>query len=214
MISFDFDCKTPWLLFLLLSGSLLSSAQQHAVWLDAVPVTRRLFGSEPEPDLRLSVGWSSSLNSNGWRTLIGGATASTTDDNFGTVVKTQNRDLALRAGYRWFSKSEENTPPRCRPFWGADLLFDNSQIGTESTSLNFTSSFTTDNSAWGLSGVLGADLQLAAKIHLIIETRLDAVYQIETTRQEDSFGGQFEKSTRGWEGRLNPPLSLFVVLGL
>ena len=214
MISFVSDCKTPLLLFFLLCGSLLSSAQQHAVWLDAVPVTRRLFGSEAEADVHLTMGWSSALNNNGWRALIGGAASGTTDNNFGTTVVTKNRDVALRTGYRWFSKSDSENPPRCRPVWGADALFDRRQIGTESSSLDFNSTFKTVRSAWGLAGVIGADLMLAPKIHLIIETRLDAMYRVETEIQEDSFGGRFEQSNRSWESRLDPPLSLFVVLAL
>ena len=68
--------------------------------------------------------------------------------------------------------------------------------------------------SWGLSGVLGADLMLAPKLHLIIETRLDGFYRTEKTVQSDSFGGDFEQSDWGWEAQLNAPLSLYVALGL
>ena len=192
----------------------LTSIAQNAIWVNAIPVTRRLLGAAPEADINLTTGWSSNIQDNGWRALVGLSISNESTDNFGTEVNTKNQDIALRAGYRWFSSSTDEKPPRCRPVWGIDAIVRRDFVGTTSSNLDFTSSFKTTNSDWGFSGVLGVDLMLAPKIHLIMETRLDGVYRSETTVQEDSFGGDFEQSNNGWEAQLNAPLSLFVTLGL
>lgn len=191
-----------------------SFSQHNAVWVDAVPVTRHLFGAAPDTDVNLAAGWNSNIQGNGWRTLVGFAVSSETTDSFGTQVKTNSQNLSLRAGYRWFSSSKDGTQARCRPVWGIDALSRRDHLITRSSNVDFTSDFSTTVSDWGLSGVLGADLMLAPKLHLIIETRLDGFYRTEKTVQSDSFGGDFEQSDWGWEAQLNAPLSLYVALGL
>lgn len=208
-----FSRETLLLAVLALSTSWTSLAQ-HAIWVDAVPVTRRLFGAAQEADMNLTTGWSSNNQDNGWRALVGFALSNESTDNFGTEVTTKNQGLALRAGYRWFSSSEADKQPRCRPVWGVDAITSREHIKTTSSNADFSSSFATTESNWGLSGVLGVNLMLAPKIHLVMETRLDGVYQAESTVQEDSFGGEFEQTNSGWKAQLNAPLSLFVSLGL
>jgi len=209
-----FNGKNFLAAFFALATINLSFAQHNAVWVDAVPVTRQLFGAVPETGVNLAVGWNSNIQNNGWRTLAGFAVSSETTDSFGTEVKTNSQNISLRAGYRWFSFDKEGGQARCRPVWGIDVISRRNHLITRSSNVDFTSDFSTTISNWGVSGVLGADLMLAPKLHLIIETRLDGFYLKEKTVQSDSFGGEFEQSDWGWEAQLNAPLSLFVALGL
>ena len=202
------------ILFGILAASITEvKAQSHAIWVDVVPVTRRLFGAENEQGSRMTAGWSSNLSGNGWRAIIGASASQETQDSFGTSITTKNQDLGLRAGRRWFSKAEGDAPS-CRPVWGADVICRRSHIGTTSSNIDFTATNTTTQTEAGLSGIIGIDLRLAPKLHLVTEVRFDAVYQHESNVQEDNFSGRFEQVDNGWRARLDPPLQLYVALGL
>lgn len=188
-------------------------AQEPAVWVDLIPMTRHLLGAEAETGLRMSAGWGSNLNGTGWRTLLGVAASQETRDSFGTTITTRNQSLGLRAGRRWFKDRGEETA-RCRPVWGTDVVVNRTFIGTESSGNGFTSTNSTTILESGFSGVLGVDLMLAPRLHLIAETRFDALYRNDVNVQEDNFSGRFEQRDEGWRTRLDPPLQLYVALGL
>lgn len=217
VLGMDFNPFSRKALFtsaLTLCISINALAQGNAVWVDAVPVTRRVFGAAPEADFQILAGWSGNIAGNGWRALTGVALSELTTDNFGTEINTNSQDITLRLGYRWFAASESTNDSRCKPVWGLDAVARRDRLSTRSSNVDFTSTFTTTQADWGLSGVLGVDIMVAPKVHLIMETRLDGVYRTDATVQNDSFGGDFEQVDRGWEAQLNAPLSLFVALGL
>lgn len=189
------------------------SAQGHSVWMDLVPMTRRLLGAEAEAQFRMTAGWSSNLEGNGWRVLAGIAASQETQDSFGTTITTRNQAIGTRVGRRWFTGNDDD-PARCRPVWGADVVIDRHHISTQSSNADFSSSNTTTLHEAGISGVIGVDLRLAPRLHLIAETRLDALYSHELNVQEDNFSGRFEQRDEGWRTRLDPPLQLFLALGL
>ena len=147
---------------------------------------------------------------------------SETTDSFGTEVTTkQPRSLLCAPGYRWFSSCRSGRDrPRCQARLGRRRHLPQ---GTHPDHpvlqrADFSSELQPPrNFQLGLfPGVLGADLMLAPKLHLVIETRLDGVYLKREVRtvQEDSFGGEFEQSDSGWEAQLNAPLSLVCGVGL
>ena len=97
---------------------------------------------------------------------------------------------------------------------GADLFLNRDHIGSESSNPDFSTNSSTNTQELGISAVLGVNLELAPRLHLVCEARLDGAYQLAVDRQEDSFGGSFEQRNSGWRTRLDPPLQLFVILGL
>ena len=134
----------------------LSFAQHNAVWVDAVPVTRQLFGAVPETGVNLAVGWNSNIQNNGWRTLAGFAVSSETTDSFGTEVKTNSQNISLRgrgtAGSRLTKRGDR---ARCRPVWGIDVISRRNHLITRSSNVDFTSDFSTTISNWGCFGSVG-----------------------------------------------------------
>ena len=211
---FPFLLRRTFILAGLLAASAMElSAQSHAIWVDVVPMTRRLFGAENESGNRMTAGWSSNLSDSGWRVLVGASASQETQDSFGTSITTKNQDMAVRAGHRWFTRSQGDAPA-CRPVWGADVIFRRDHIGTTSSNIDFTATNPTTDTQAGVSGIIGIDLRLAPKLHLVTEVRFDAVYRRELNVQEDNFSGRFEQLDNGWQAQLDPPLQLYVALGL
>ena len=191
----------------------LAAQGSSGVWVDAVPMTRRLFGANDASDIALSAGWSSNTTANGWRALIGFDTGKETQDNFGTLVTTSNHQVDVRAG-RWWMKTADDAKSAVRLSWGIDAVFKLNNVAAHSENVDFSASNETTNTASGLSGVLGVQWDLAPGFHLVTEARLDALYTNETTRLWDSFSGEFKQQADGWNSNLNPPLQLLLVLDL
>lgn len=203
--------------FILLSGLVLSAGSttlaQSSVWVDVVPMTRRLFGADNGQDVALAIGWSAQPTAAGFRTLLGFDIGQETQDSFGTTIITRNRRANLRTGYRW-RMGDASDERLCWATVGIDLLMNGNHIGTESSNLDFTSTNTTTTMETGLGGVLGIQCRIASGFHLVTEARMDALYLRETTRVSDSFGGDFEETDNGWQAQLNPPLQLMLVISL
>lgn len=203
--------------FILLLGLVLSASTctlaQSGIWVDIVPMTRRLFGADDAQDVAFAIGWSAQPNAAGFRTLVGFDLGEETQDSFGTTIITRNRRINLRSGYRW--RLGDTADDRiCWATLGIDLLLNGDHIGTESSNLDFTSTNTTTTMETGLGGVLGVQCRIAEGFHLVTEARMDAVYLRENTRISDNFGGDFEETDNGWNARLNPPLQLMLVISL
>lgn len=203
--------------FILLSGLVLSAGSttlaQSSVWVDVVPMTRRLFGADNGQDVALAIGWSAQPTAAGFRTLLGFDIGQETQDSFGTTIITRNRRANLRTGYRW-RMGDASDERLCWATVGIDLLMNGNHIGTESSNLDFTSTNTTTTMETGIGGVLGIQCRIASGFHLVTEARMDALYLRETTRVSDSFGGDFEETDNGWQAQLNPPLQLMLVISL
>ena len=203
--------------FILFSGLVLSAGTttlaQSSVWVDVVPMTRRLFGADNGQDVALAIGWSAQPTAAGFRTLLGFDVGQETQDSFGTTIITRNHRANLRTGYRW-RLGEASEERLCWATVGIDLLMNGNHIGTESSNLDFTSTNTTTTMETGLGGVLGIQCRIASGFHLVTEARMDALYLRETTRVSDSFGGDFEETDNGWQAQLNPPLQLMLVISL
>lgn len=203
--------------FILFSGLVLSAGTttlaQSSVWVDVVPMTRRLFGADNGQDVALAIGWSAQPTAAGFRTLLGFDVGQETQDSFGTTIITRNRRANLRTGYRW-RMGDASDERLCWATVGIDLLLNGNHIGTESSNLDFTSTNTTTTMETGLGGVLGIQCRIASGFHLVTEARMDALYLRETTRVSDSFGGDFEETDNGWQAQLNPPLQLMLVISL
>ena len=203
--------------FILLLGICLSTVTstlaQSGIWVDVVPMTRRLFGADDAQDVAFGIGWSAQPTAAGFRTLIGFDLGQETQDSFGTTIITRNRRANLRTGYRW-RLGEASEERLCWATVGIDLLLNGNHIGTESSNLDFRSTNTTTTIETGLGGVLGVQCRIADGFHLVTEARMDGVYLRETNRISDNFGGNFEETDNGWNARLNPPLQLMLVISL
>lgn len=200
-------------LSLILAFSASPSAAQGSAWVDIVPMTRQLLGADDASDIALALGWSTDANATGWRVLTGFNFGQETQDNFGTSITTRNQRLDLRVGRRWRS-TEEGAEGPVTLFTGADVVLGHDLLRTESRNLDFNSTNSTTVLESGLSAVLGVQCQLADRLHLVTEVRMDAVFIQETDRIQDNFSGEFKEVDEGWEARLTPPLQLMLVLGL
>ena len=201
------------LLFGICLSTVTSTLAQSGIWVDVVPMTRRLFGADDAQDVAFGIGWSAQPTASGLRTLIGFDLGQETQDSFGTTIITRNRRANLRTGYRW-RIGEASEERLCWATVGIDLLLNGNHIGTESSNLDFRSTNTTTTIETGLGGVLGVQCRIADGFHLVTEARMDAVYLRETIRISDNFGGNFEETDNGWNARLNPPLQLMLVISL
>ena len=189
-----------------------TSQAQSSVWVDVVPMTRRLLGAAND-DVQLGIGWSSNAETDGWRALAGVSMETRLEDSFGTEIQTNNRDLSLRLGRRW--RRGENEPPKtCWIHMGLDAVFSLEHIGSTSTNVDFTSTNNTNLIQSGFSGVLGISCRIAEGFLLVTEARVDALYVSETTKIFDSFGGDFSSASYGWSSQLTPPLQLMLALRL
>jgi hypothetical protein len=202
---------TLLLLPLLILTDFTAQAQSN-VWVDMVPMTRRLLGSANE-DVQLGIGWSSNAEEDGWRALAGLSLENRVEDSFGTEIQTNNRDFSLRFGRRW--RRGENEPPK--PCWihlGLDAVFNLEHIGSSSNNVDFNSTNNTSLIESGLSGVLGISCRITEGFFFVTEARMDALYVMETVKISDSFGGDFNNTTFGWSSQLTPPLQLMLALRL
>jgi hypothetical protein len=202
---------TLLLLPLLILTDFTAQAQSN-VWVDMVPMTRRLLGSANE-EVNLGIGWSSNAEEDGWRALAGVSLENRVEDSFGTEIQTNNRDFSLRFGRRW--RRGEITPQK--PCWihlGLDAVFNLEHIGSTSSNADFNSVNNTNLIQSGVSGVLGISCRIAEGFILVTEARLDALNVIETVKISDSFGGDFSNTTHGWSTELTPPLQLMLALRL